>query len=378
MTHRTLIIILFVLLSCAACFAQMSFNGLTPGRSTKADVERTLGQPVRELSETLSEYKSDKETGQIFVQYRKGSFVVERIEAVYPETNARAIVLRSLNLSSPSALRTNSKGRLEEYFSQASVVITHAGADAASGVSRVGYYSPELFESAVAKATPARQNPPTQSGASSSISTLPERPLPQTSGPSISVDRSGRVRTSGIEGNSASGPATSKRTTTTTRTYPSTGGRSPMTVTTRSSPAGANENSSKEPSVAVGMDESEAAEKEIHLSANELLKFVGRYEFTQSTIPSLKAATVEMVGGRLKLTIGSATYTLVPIAGDDLEVVGQTGSDQIRLSDKVHFKILDKPSTKVQFLMRAGKVDNLFYTEEHGDEINFAVAVPKH
>jgi hypothetical protein len=149
-----------------------------------------------------------------------------------------------------------------------------------------------------------------------------------------------------------------------------------MTVTTRSSAAGASKTSSKE-SVAVGSDESEDTEKEIHLSTKELLKFVGRYKFTQSTILSLKAATVEMVGEKLKFNIGSATYTLVPIAADDLELAGQTSSGQIRLSDKVHFKVVGKPGIKIQSLMRAGKVDNLFYTEEHGDEMSFAVAVPQ-
>lgn len=37
-------IILSVLLSCAAGFGQTSYKGLTPGKSTKADVERVLGR----------------------------------------------------------------------------------------------------------------------------------------------------------------------------------------------------------------------------------------------------------------------------------------------------------------------------------------------
>ena len=161
MTRRLFGIGFFVFISCAICYGQTSFKGLTPGKSTKADVERVLGQAVRALSDTLSEYKSDKETEQIFVQYGRDSGVVERIEATYSDTIERSTALRSLKLPSQStASRTNSKGRLEEYFSTASVVLTYAGPDVSSGVSRIGYYSRELFESAVAKTSGARQNPP--------------------------------------------------------------------------------------------------------------------------------------------------------------------------------------------------------------------------
>src|SRR5712664_585372 len=92
--HRTLIVILFVLLSCAVCFGQSSFKGLTPGKATRSDVERMLGQPVNKLSETLYEYAPPEvktyhqiSCGQIFVQYRKQSRVVERIEVLCDSNN---------------------------------------------------------------------------------------------------------------------------------------------------------------------------------------------------------------------------------------------------------------------------------------------------
>src|SRR5258708_9629169 len=162
MTHRTPVIVLFVLLSCATCFGQSSFKGLTPGKSTRQDVERVLGQPMREFSETLSEYKLERSAEQIFIQCLPDTGVVARIEA----TNADAIecssVLASLNLPSRStAWQINSKNRLEEYFSTPFVVLTYAGADASTGVSRIAYYSRELFESSSAKLPPGsfEQNP---------------------------------------------------------------------------------------------------------------------------------------------------------------------------------------------------------------------------
>lgn len=155
MTHSTSIIILFVLLSCATSLGQTSFKGLTPGQSTRQDVEGVLGRPVRELSETLTEYNSAGGNEQVFVQYQRDSSIVARIEVAYADAIERSTALRSLNLPPRStAWQINSKSRLEEYFSAACVVLTYAGADASSGVSRIAYYSRQLFESASAKLPP--------------------------------------------------------------------------------------------------------------------------------------------------------------------------------------------------------------------------------
>lgn len=190
MMNRAPIIILLVLLSCVQCFGQSSFKELQPGRSTRAEVEKVLGPPLNEVSPTLLEYKSDKESEKIFVQYRRDSSVVERIEAVYLEAIDRSAVERSLNLRQPSASQTNARGKLEEYFPTADVVLTYAGAEITGGVSRVGYYSRELFESAAAKVPRTQPNTPdqggapgrTQNGASSAGLALPPRPFPQTPG----------------------------------------------------------------------------------------------------------------------------------------------------------------------------------------------------
>ena len=54
--QRTLFIIFF-LTSCATCFGQTSYNGLTPGQSTRAEVERALGEPTNKLTDRLLEYE---------------------------------------------------------------------------------------------------------------------------------------------------------------------------------------------------------------------------------------------------------------------------------------------------------------------------------
>jgi len=149
---RNLFIAFFIVTSGITCLGQSSFKGLTPGQSTKAEVEKVLGRPLKQLSETLAEYKSKIGTEQIFVQYSPVSKEVARIEATYVEARERSSVLASVNLPARSmGWQVNSKRRLEEYFSASCVVLTYVGADAATGVSRIGYYSRQLFENASAK-----------------------------------------------------------------------------------------------------------------------------------------------------------------------------------------------------------------------------------
>jgi hypothetical protein len=75
-------IIFLLLLASAPCLSQSSFMGLTPGKSTRVDVERAFGKPIQSVSKTLIEYKSPEAAGKLFVQYRDESpaGVVERIE----------------------------------------------------------------------------------------------------------------------------------------------------------------------------------------------------------------------------------------------------------------------------------------------------------
>jgi hypothetical protein len=147
----TFVFILLSLGSFRICAEANDYKGLEPGRSTRSDVEQTLGQAVREISATLSEYKSDKETEKIFVQYRRSSNTVERIEILYSKPIERSVLIASLSLSpTPTASQVNSKGKLEEYFAAKNVVLTYSSGEPGL-VSRLGSYSPELFEKSVPK-----------------------------------------------------------------------------------------------------------------------------------------------------------------------------------------------------------------------------------
>src|SRR5437016_1802653 len=94
---------LMIFLAYVSCFGQTSFQGLTPGKSTRADVERVLGQPINKVSETLIEYRARPFTSKVFVQYRKDSPVIERIEVLCQmESSTCSDFMKSAGVSLPT------------------------------------------------------------------------------------------------------------------------------------------------------------------------------------------------------------------------------------------------------------------------------------
>ena len=161
MTDRAFGIIFFALIACATGFGQSSFQGLTPGRSTKADVERALGRPVKEVSKTLVEYKSPGEPGRLFVQYggESAAAVVERVELICSSKTGGAgcdNLLRSV-ASVVFDARVKESGK-EDTPTKATVyfgapqfirfVEIWTGNDMEY---RLAYFSPELYEAAAPK-----------------------------------------------------------------------------------------------------------------------------------------------------------------------------------------------------------------------------------
>ncbi|MDT4969116.1 MAG: hypothetical protein QOJ64_3853 [Acidobacteriota bacterium] len=84
MKRKGLIISSLLFLSAVTCLGQAPYMGLTAGKSTRVDIERTSGQPIRSASKTLIEYKPRRDVDQIFVQYRDESSeaIVDRIELI--------------------------------------------------------------------------------------------------------------------------------------------------------------------------------------------------------------------------------------------------------------------------------------------------------
>lgn len=173
MAKRIRCLTFFLAVVSLTAFGQDSWNRpewygkLVPGQSTKIEVDALLGQPLNNISETLLEYKPlYSGDHQLYVQYHKGSHVVDRIEMVFSQPLSRDAAMRNhlVNLSrgsmfagqDTSAVKAtttliNSKGRLEEYLSSDYVVMTHESKSLTSNVIRLALYSKDLFDGAVSQ-----------------------------------------------------------------------------------------------------------------------------------------------------------------------------------------------------------------------------------
>lgn len=162
MTNRAFGIILFALVACSICFGQSSFKGLTPGRSTRADAERILGRPVKEVSRTLVEYRSPEAAGRLFVQYGDDSpgAVVERIELTCPGKWGGGAVCDRL-LGPVASVEFGARVREPIKEGTPSKATVYFGAPRFMRVVeiwngneveyRAAFFSPELYEAAVPK-----------------------------------------------------------------------------------------------------------------------------------------------------------------------------------------------------------------------------------
>jgi len=158
MPHKFAAIVVLALTSSATCFGQSSFQGLTPGSSTRGDVAKVLGQPVRSISPTLVEYAPPQGIAKVEVEYRNGSEIVERIEVYFLRPISRPALVQQFALPQGAEKKANTNGALVEYFGGESLLaLTYASAESSSGISHIGYYSRDLFEKVTGITSETRQ-----------------------------------------------------------------------------------------------------------------------------------------------------------------------------------------------------------------------------
>lgn len=368
-------ILFWLMLAGAATFGQTSFQGLSPGVSTRSDVARVLGPPVRTISVTHFEYNAPAGIGMVEVRYSESSSLVEQVDVHFLKPISRSALIAKFNLPQQASAQTVTEdGKRVEYFGdRALLALTYASSDTSSGASQIAYYSRDFFQNAVARITnrpgtpstskPSEVDSPNNSSSGRAPVNLPPEMFPPGTH-SASVDRTGRTLSS--DGNSAESAST-KRTTTTTRSEPSSNGSSSMTVSRRADGAFVIQPSTKPTEV----EDSDVGpvETEMSLSVAELRKLVGSYRFTQTSIPGLRLASIGLLSGKLRLTMGSASHALTPLVGNDF-VVGETG-------DVLSFKAADKSGVKVYFLISDDKIDRLYILETLRQPKRFSIAVPQ-
>ena len=153
----------FLALLCSASSAQSEFQGIAPGRSTPQDVAKALGEPIRKINAALFEYKPPEGIARIEIEYR--SNIVDRVEVYFVKPISRRALLQQFSLPQSSEKSASTNGKLIEYFGGTSLLaLTYATTDTASGISNVGYFSPELFERATGIKTETSKPVPSGEG----------------------------------------------------------------------------------------------------------------------------------------------------------------------------------------------------------------------
>jgi hypothetical protein len=147
-TRRAAAVCLAVAIAAARIGAVTLLLGLEPGKSTRADADRVLGQPLR-ASGTAIEYAPRGGSGPIVVTLQSDGATIDRIEVHMAEPVRRDALAPTLNLPGTADGSRAANGRLVEFYGSPNLlVLTYQGADVASGIASVGYYSDAPFAQA--------------------------------------------------------------------------------------------------------------------------------------------------------------------------------------------------------------------------------------
>jgi len=132
---------------CSSLLAQAKFNGqIQPGLSTRSDVEKALGAPVKQDNAALFDYKPLQGAKSLQIGYRADG-VVFLIRAEFTQPYSRDVMRQALRLPEKSQGTRTSQGILAEYFgAPAYIVLGYASTSPASGVTILVYCSADEFQ----------------------------------------------------------------------------------------------------------------------------------------------------------------------------------------------------------------------------------------
>ena len=322
--------------------AQTSYKGVVPGTTTRSQVEHAFGLAVKEVRSTLSEYEASDIAGKIYVQFRSGASVVERVEVIYQDPSDRSKVAGSLKLPSRStASQVNSKGKREEYYAVACIVLTFAGESLDDGVSRVGYYSRELFDGAVAKVA--------KNDSAGDDARMSASPVTQSSRANQTPPKVRQTTTSSSSGSTQM----TERGGDTVRMAD----LPPEWATLKNLPPG------------VTSSRSRPSDNESNV---DLRSLIGTFEFSAPEMAGQKSVVVEIVGGKLKWRGGNFSDTLIATGTG-----AQNDSDGTVLDTIYIFKFANKAGIKLQFFVRNGRTRQVVYFDSSNDRMGASFGFPK-
>ncbi len=130
-------------------YAETAYKSVEPGRTNRTEAEEVLGNPLKEISDTLVEYGSKSGGPKVYVQYHKGTSIVDRLELLLSDTVTRSDMIASMKLPEKASASGSTKTMRIEYFGNPYFIALIYSASDSSKIRSVGYYSRESFDRAV-------------------------------------------------------------------------------------------------------------------------------------------------------------------------------------------------------------------------------------
>jgi tetratricopeptide (TPR) repeat protein len=120
---------------CLVAFAG-EFAGLKPGMSKKADADRVLGQPIREVvpGERYDYNPAKHDARRISIKFQRNTLVIESIDLYFKENYPKRQYQEWFKLGSPTRTSIDANGNLVEYYSPSGLALHYTGPDPQSTV----------------------------------------------------------------------------------------------------------------------------------------------------------------------------------------------------------------------------------------------------
>jgi tetratricopeptide (TPR) repeat protein len=144
MKSGRLIIVLFLVIGLVLPALGAEYKGLKPGVSTKADADRVLGAPIREITKGVRyDYPvADEDALRVSISFAPGSLVIKTIDLYQADLYDKAQYRKWFNLEDPAKSETDAQGRLVEYYPAQGIALHFLGEDPSSPVEYFSHFDP--------------------------------------------------------------------------------------------------------------------------------------------------------------------------------------------------------------------------------------------
>jgi Tfp pilus assembly protein PilF len=147
-------------------FSSLAFAGkfkdLIPGASKKADADRVLGSPIREIVRgEVYEYSPEApDARRISIKFSKKTQVIESIDLYMKSRYDKSKFREWFKLGEPARKEIDTNGKLVEYYLPEKVSLHYWGADDSNPVEYFSHFAPSMLEKEkIVKSSPEKNAP---------------------------------------------------------------------------------------------------------------------------------------------------------------------------------------------------------------------------